>query len=169
QVEAFWSNSEKNGVVRAKITSTRSTERAPSTASSGCTPRARSSCIQAPPPTPASSTTSATQNEITKPREGMRPNEATASATPIQASHRPALPCPGACASSAVRMTREKACWSTTRCGGTSTERLRPSQNTRVATNISRPGMPNDTEGPKFYRNSGISNEANSEPKLMIQ
>ena len=35
QVEAFWSKSDQNGVMRKKSTSTRSTERTPSTASSG--------------------------------------------------------------------------------------------------------------------------------------
>src|SRR3546814_1252457 len=50
QVEAFWSNSDQNGVTSANTIRIRSTARAPSTASSGCTPRARSSCIEAPMP-----------------------------------------------------------------------------------------------------------------------
>ena len=63
QVEAFWSNSDQNGVVSANTIRMRSTARTPSTASSGCAPRARSSCIQAPKPTNAISENSARQND----------------------------------------------------------------------------------------------------------
>ena len=70
-VEAFWSNSEKNGVTRAKMTRIRSTARTPSTASSGWMPRARSSCMAVPMLPKASSNTSAVHAEITKPHSGM--------------------------------------------------------------------------------------------------
>ncbi|MNU87755.1 hypothetical protein D3C71_775460 [compost metagenome] len=112
QVEAFWSNSEKNGVVSAKMTSTRSTERTPSTASAGCWPRARSSCSQVPPPMPARIDTSARHRQITMPSEPTRPNEATASTSPTTAMTRPGRPWPATRAVSAVRTTLANECGS---------------------------------------------------------
>ena len=56
-VDAFWSNSDQNGVTSANTIMMRKTARTPSTAASGCTPRARSNCIEAPaPPNPITST-----------------------------------------------------------------------------------------------------------------
>ena len=98
QVEAFWSNSDQNGVTRANTIRIRSTARTPSTAASGWTPRARSSCIEAPHPPRAITTPRARQAEITKPKPGHHagaaassdnahsPSRATARATPAMAT-----------------------------------------------------------------------------------
>ena len=104
QVEAFWSNSDQNGVTRANTIRIRSTARTPSTAASGCAPRARSSCIDAPQPPSAITTPSARQAEITKPKSGHHDGDApstvsshnssnsTASPTPARATNRPGRP-----------------------------------------------------------------------------
>ncbi len=168
QVEAFWSNSDQNGVTSENTIRMRSTARTPSIVSSGWTPRARSSCIAVPMPPKASSSTTARQAAITKPHWGVMHNEATAPATPTPATVRPGRDWPGWRASSAVRATRNTE-WGSAAAGGTCTYFLFPIQNTTVAMNISSPGMPNATAAPKSRRKMGVSSEAKKEPKLMIQ
>ena len=53
--------------------------------------------------------------------------------------------------------------------GGTFTYCRRPAQKMTVAMNISTPGTPNATAGPKWRSSSGANSEAKNEPKLMIQ
>src|SRR5690606_6675917 len=119
QVLAFWSNSDQNGVVSANTMMIRSTARTLSTASSGCLPRARSSCMDTPMPPKAISAPSARQALITKwkssdqngsetPAQACSAQDtsmSTATTTPAMATASPVLPCPGACENSAVRAT----------------------------------------------------------------
>lgn len=112
------------------------------------------------------------QNGRAMPKPACRAQQASiasASSAPAPATSSPRLPCPGACASSAVRATWKKESGSSPRLGGTRTYLPRPSQKTKVARNISTPGMPNATAGPKPRRNSGISSEAKKLPKLIVQ
>ena len=148
QVEAFWSNSDQNGVVSPNTISRRSTARTPSTATSGCWPRARSSCIEVPMPNPVTAQTIAMQIAETTPSCGAVASEAAANTSPITNTMKPARPSPGRCVISAVRLTRRNECGSDAAVGGTITYFFRPIQNTIVAITISTPGIPNATFGP---------------------
>jgi hypothetical protein len=146
QVDAFWSNSDQNGVIMANTIRMRSTARTPSTASSVWMPRARSSCIDTPMPPNASSSTSAVQAAITKPHDGVMHSEITRRHAPAPATIRPGRDWPPR-ASRAVRATllNESGFGA---AGGTCTYFLRPAQNTSVAIAIRMPGMPKATAGP---------------------
>ena len=168
QVEAFWSNSDQNGVTMANSTSTRSTARTPSTASSGCTPRARSSCMAAPAPPKPITRPSATSTAMTGSSAPNQASTSTASVKPVTARIRPGRPRSIEGAISAVRTTRRKPCGSDG-VGGTTTYLRRPDQKMTVAMNIRMPGMPKAQRGPSVRRMIGISSEAKNEPKLMIQ
>src|SRR5205085_7622227 len=136
QVEAFWSKSDQNGVTSAKSTSTRSTERTPAIAASGCLPRTASSCIQTPiPPNPITAT-SARQAAITNPNFGISRNDPTAAAAPVIASTRPLVP-----EASAVRQTLKNECGFASD-GGNTTYCFRATQRTKQERTMSRPGIP---------------------------
>ena len=175
QVEAFWSNSDQNGLTIAKMIRMRSTARTPSTAASGCAPRARSNCMAVPMPPNSSTAPSARQNEITKPKpsghqagDSAHPtSSATAIATPAIATRLPA-PLPSLPPRSAVLTTFMNECGSAG-AGGMFTYFARPIQKMTVAMNISTPGMPKAIAGPYSRRKIGISSEAKNEPKLIVQ
>ena len=162
-VEAFWSKSDQNGVTSAKRTSTRSTERTPAIALSGCLPRIASSCIQTPTPPKPITATNARHAAITNPNFGMSTKDPTAAAAPRIARTRPRIP-----AAKAVRQTLRNESGSGG-VGGSMTYCFRAIQSTKVETNMSTPGIPNAIAGPSFRRKIGINPDANNEPKLMIQ
>ena len=147
QVDAFWSNSDQNGVTSANTMRMRSTARTPSTAASGWMARARSSCIEVPMPPNASSSTRAVQALMTKPHWNDIASDSTAPTAPRMATARPGRHWPGLRASRAVRATRMKESGSGG-AGGTWTYLRLPIQKTMVAMNIRMPGMPKATDGP---------------------
>src|SRR4051794_39965531 len=100
---------------------------------------------------------------MTNPNFGARTSEPIAAATPIAAKI-----CPRTPEAIASRDTRKNEC-GFGGDGGTITYCLRPAHRTAVEINISAPGTPNATAGPRYRRNMGIRSDAKNEPKLMIQ
>ena len=166
-VDAFWSNSDQNGVTSANTIRILRTDRTPSIATSGWRARARSNCIEAPTPTRPIRTPKPISTAFTNPIEGISASDATASTTPAAANIVPA-PFPGAGPMRALRTTLRKESGSGGE-GGTWTYFLRPAQKITVATNIRMPGMPNAMLGPWFLRKMGIRSDAKNEPKFIVQ
>jgi hypothetical protein len=174
QVDAFWSNSDQNGVISANTIRMRSTARTPSTASSGWRPRARSSCSHAP----RRRTRSAHQREAQADHEARSPpmsaNAASASdrRPPSTARSRPARP--------ALPARRAPAARCAPRSGTNpdpSARRRRPRARTcggpartPGGDEHQHAGNAEGHAGPVAAQEStGMSSEAKNEPKLMIQ
>ncbi len=172
QVEAFWSNSDQNGVTSAKSTSTRSTARTPSTASSGCRPRARSSCSHAPPPMPPISShqrETGARSRSRASRSWLKRGQRHQHAGNRDPQTGPRLP-----GSLGQQRGAHHAAGTSAGSGGGRRHASRiaggPAQKMTVAMNISAPGnAEGDRRRRSACRNSGISSDAKNEPKLMIQ
>ena len=146
QVDAFWSNSDQNGVTSANTTSSaaRPPRRRPPRRGGCRAPRRAAS--RSPTPPNASTTTSARQTDATNPSCGIRASEREG---PDCAGDRPRAAWPPGELRSAVDATAEER----VRIGRGSAARARsgsrPSQKITVAINIRTPGMPNATAGPR--------------------
>src|SRR5690606_18578237 len=177
QVEAFWSNSDQNGVTSANTIRIRSTARAVD----------RLVRMHAAGAVELDRGADAAEGDQQPQRHqhhdhavgggrgrglgaadhaGQGCSPTSASTAPRAAMNSPGRPPPGA--NTAVRTSRRNECGCEV-VAGTCTYLLRPAQKITVATAISRPGMPKATLGPYSRRKIGISSEAKNEPKLMIQ